>query len=119
MKNHTCTTPLDHPGMHLSVVTHATPTDAPADVALNPSSDPYARVAMQAYVDACAAELPWLAEALQRQYGLASGTPSPAAMLWRTFHAAQQQARMAEGYDAGAWAHVAMHLSTSFGAMNL
>ncbi|VVE00204.1 hypothetical protein [Pandoraea fibrosis] len=88
-------------------------------VVLDPAGDPYARVAVEAYAEACAHDQPWLAEALQRQYQLAGGTPSSAAALWRVFHEAQQQAREGGSYDEAAWTHVALHLSGVLGAMNL
>ncbi|EON14320.1 MULTISPECIES: hypothetical protein [Pandoraea] len=88
-------------------------------VVLDPAGDPYARVAVEAYADACAHEQPWLAEALQRQYQLAGGTPSSAAALWRAFHEAQRQAREGDSYDEAAWTHVALHLCEVLGAMNL
>jgi hypothetical protein len=89
------------------------------EVVLDPSNDPYARVAVEAYAEACAHEQPWLAEALQRQYQLTGGTPSSAAALWRAFHAAQRQARESDSYDEAAWTHVALHLCGVLGAMNL
>ncbi|AHB75103.1 hypothetical protein X636_06320 [Pandoraea pnomenusa] len=88
-------------------------------VVLDPAGDPYARVAVEAYAEACAHEQPWLAEALQRQYQLAGGTPSSAAALWRAFHEAQQLAREGDAYDEAAWTHVALHLCGVLGAMNL
>ncbi|ALS67034.1 hypothetical protein B7H01_03600 [Pandoraea apista] len=88
-------------------------------VVLDPAGDPYARVAVEAYAEACAHEQPWLAEALQRQYQLAGGTPSSAAALWRAFHTAQQKAREGDAYDEAAWTHVALHLCGVLGAMNL
>jgi hypothetical protein len=88
-------------------------------VVLDPAGDPYARVAVEAYAEACANEQPWLAEALQRQYQLAGSTPSSAAALWRAFHEAQRQARQGESYDEAAWTHVALHLCGVLGAMNL
>lgn len=90
-----------------------------AEMRLDPHGDPYARAAVQAYADACATEQPWLAEALQRQYGLAGAQSPNAAALWRAFHTAQRQASEGDGYDASAWSHVAMHLCAAFGAMNL
>ncbi|WP_353191023.1 hypothetical protein [Pandoraea pnomenusa] len=92
---------------------------AHAPVVLEPAADPYARVAVEAYAQACAHEQPWLAEALQRQYQLAGGTPSSAAALWRAFHEAQQLARQGDAYDESAWTHVALHLCGVLGAMNL
>lgn len=89
------------------------------EVVLDPAGDPYARIAVEAYAEACAHEQPWLAEALQRQYQLDGGTPSSAAALWRAFHAAQRQAREGESYDEAAWSHVALHLCGVLGAMNL
>lgn len=88
-------------------------------VVLDPSGDPYARIAVEAYAEACAQDQPWLAEALQRQYQLAGGTPSSAAALWRAFHEAQQLAREGDAYDEAAWTHVALHLCGVLGAMNL
>ncbi|VVD97467.1 hypothetical protein PHO31112_01952 [Pandoraea horticolens] len=88
-------------------------------VVLDPAGDPYARVAVEAYAEACAHEQPWLAEALQRQYQLAGGTPSSAAALWRAFHEAQRQAREEDSYDEAAWTHVALHRCSVLGAMNL
>ncbi|APD12599.1 hypothetical protein [Pandoraea sputorum] len=88
-------------------------------VVLDPAGDPYARVAVEAYAEACAQDQPWLAEALQRQYQLAGGTPSSAAAIWRTFHEAQQLARDGDNYDEAAWTHVALHLCGVLGAMNL
>ncbi|WP_150668718.1 hypothetical protein [Pandoraea anhela] len=88
-------------------------------VVLDPAGDPYARVAVEAYAQACAEEQPWLAEALQRQYRLAGATPSSAAAIWRTFHEAQQLAREGDNYDEAAWTHVALHLCGVLGAMNL
>ncbi|MBN4668247.1 hypothetical protein HUS70_17580 [Pandoraea nosoerga] len=99
-----------------SVLAHAATRQ---EVVLDPTSDPYARVAVEAYAEACAHDQPWLAEALQRQYRLAGGTPSSAAALWRSFHAAQRQARESDSYDEAAWTHVALHLCGVLGAMNL
>lgn len=89
------------------------------EVVLDPAADPFARIAVEAYAEACAKEQPWLAEALQRQYQLAGGTPSSAAAMWRVFHAAQRQAREGDAYDEAAWTHVALHLCGVLGAMNL
>lgn len=94
-------------------------SSASPPVVLDPAGDPYARVAVEAYAEACAHEQPWLAEALQRQYQLAGGTPSGAAALWRAFHEAQRQAREGDSYDEAAWTHVALHLCGVLGAMNL
>ncbi|MDR3399885.1 MAG: hypothetical protein P4M06_20270 [Pandoraea sp.] len=112
-----------HHTRHSAAERHALSTlprpAASQHVVLDPARDPFARVAVEAYAEACASEQPWLAEALQRQYQLAGGTPSSAAALWRTFHEAQRQARDGESYDEAAWTHVALHLCGVLGAMNL
>jgi len=117
-----------HHTRHSAVERHAlaampSPAHSPArarqPVVLDPAGDPYARVAVEAYAEACAQDQPWLAEALQRQYQLAGGTPSSAAAIWRTFHNAQQLARDGDNYDEAAWTHVALHLCGVLGAMNL
>ncbi|GAB3625317.1 hypothetical protein PTE30175_01528 [Pandoraea terrae] len=88
------------------------------DVVLDPGSDPYARVAVQAYINACSAEQPWLAEALCRRFDIPAGASSTAARLWRLFHAAQLQARAAGEFDEAAWLHVTLCLRATLGAMN-
>ncbi len=112
-----------HATRHSTVERHilsAIPRSAPRQpVVLDPAGDPYARVAVEAYAEACAHEQPWLAEALQRQYQLAGGTPSSAAALWRAFHEAQRLAREGQSYDEAAWTHVALQLCGVLGAMNL
>ncbi|VVE58803.1 hypothetical protein PIN31009_05366 [Pandoraea iniqua] len=119
MKHHHTRHAAAHSHGHAHALSAVPKMAARQEVVLDPAADPFARIAVEAYADACAQEQPWLAEALQRQYQLAGGTPSSAAAMWRVFHAAQRQAREGDAYDEAAWTHVALHLCGVLGAMNL
>lgn len=76
-------------------------------VGLDPSRDRHARAALEAYADACAADMPWLAEWL----GEMIGTPAPlltrcAPTVMRVFDEAQAWAADQPDYARTAWEHV-------------
>lgn len=76
-------------------------------VGLDPARDLHARAALEAYADACAAEMPWLAEWLREVLG----TPAPALTrcaptVLRVFDLAQAWAADQPDYARGAWEHV-------------
>ncbi|AJK46049.1 hypothetical protein [Burkholderia plantarii] len=76
-------------------------------IGLDPARDLHARAALEAYADACAAEMPWLAEWLREVLG----SPAPALTrcaptVLRVFDLAQAWAAGQPDYARGAWEHV-------------
>ncbi|MEK6348044.1 MAG: hypothetical protein V4764_11230 [Burkholderia sp.] len=76
-------------------------------IGLDPSRDRHARAALEAYADACAADMPWLAEWL----GEMLGQPAPALTrcaptVIRVFDQAQAWAADQPDYARTAWEHV-------------
>ncbi|WP_241015180.1 hypothetical protein [Burkholderia sp. Ac-20379] len=76
-------------------------------IGLDPSRDRHARAALEAYADACAADMPWLAEWL----GEMLGQPGPvltrcAPTVIRVFDQAQAWAAEQPDYARTAWEHV-------------
>lgn len=76
-------------------------------IGLDPSRDRHARAALEAYADACAADMPWLAEWL----GEMLGQPAPvltrcAPTVIRVFDQAQTWAAEQPDYARTAWEHV-------------
>ncbi|WP_414444903.1 hypothetical protein [Burkholderia sp. 22PA0106] len=76
-------------------------------IGLDPSRDRHARAALEAYADACAADMPWLAEWL----GGMLGQPAPAVTrcaptVIRVFDQAHAWAAEQPDYARTAWEHV-------------
>jgi hypothetical protein len=81
-------------------------------VELDPGRDRHARAAMEAYADACEADMPWLAEALRE-----APTARPdrlthcSATVLRVFVIAQTRAAAQPDYAHAAWEHVRVQLT--------
>ncbi len=76
-------------------------------VELDPARDPHARAALEAYADACAADMPWLAEWLRDTLGTPQAELTRCApTLVRVFDLAQAWAAEQPDYARTAWEHV-------------
>ncbi|NIF90669.1 hypothetical protein F3J10_20520 [Burkholderia sp. Cy-637] len=76
-------------------------------VELDPARDPHARAALEAYADACAADMPWLAEWLRDTLGAPQAELTRCApTLARVFDLAQAWAAEQPDYARTAWEHV-------------
>lgn len=81
-------------------------------VELDPARDRHARAAMEAYADACEADMPWLAEALrQAPHGRPDRLSHCSATVLRVFVLAQTRAAAQPDYAHAAWEHVRTHLT--------
>lgn len=78
------------------------------------ANDRHARAAIEAYADACAIDMPWLAEVLHQSaaYG-ASDSSACAATVRRVFGLAHDWAATQPDYARGAWEHVQIHLEAA------
>jgi len=83
-------------------------------VELDPANDPHARAAMEAYADACEAQMPWLTEALR---GARPGRPDALThcgpTVMRVFGLAQARAAGQTDYSHAAWEHVRTQLGAA------
>lgn len=76
-------------------------------VGLGPARDLPARAELEAYADACAAEMPWLAEWLREVLDTPAPAPTRCApTVIRAFDPAQAWAADPPDYACGAWEHV-------------
>jgi hypothetical protein len=81
-------------------------------IELDLSRDRHARAAMEAYADSCAAELPWLSEALRfSRFGRAERLTQCSSTVLRVFVTAQARAAAQPDYAHAAWEHVRSHLT--------
>ncbi|WP_321910480.1 MULTISPECIES: hypothetical protein [unclassified Paraburkholderia] len=81
-------------------------------VELDLARDRHARAAMEAYADSCAAELPWLSEALRlSRFVAAERLTQCSATVLRVFVMAQSRAAVQPDYAHAAWEHVRSHLT--------
>ncbi|HEY4803323.1 MAG TPA: hypothetical protein VIH96_11965 [Paraburkholderia sp.] len=81
-------------------------------IELDLSRDRHARAAMEAYADSCAAELPWLSEALRlSRFVRAERSTQCSSTVLRVFVTAQARAAAQPDYAHAAWEHVRSHLS--------
>lgn len=78
------------------------------------TSDRHARAATEAYADACAVDMPWLAEWLRESSAPGAGDLSAcAATVRRVFGLAQDWAAAQPDYAHSAWEHVRIHLEAA------
>jgi hypothetical protein len=81
-------------------------------VELDPGRDRHARAALEAYADACEADMPWLSEALrQSPAGRPERLTHCSATVLRAFVLAQARAAAQPDYAHAAWEHVRVHLT--------
>ncbi len=81
-------------------------------IELDLARDRHARAAMEAYADSCAAELPWLSEALNlSRFGAAERLTQCSSTVLRVFMTAQSRAALQPDYAHAAWEHVRSHLT--------
>lgn len=81
-------------------------------VELDLARDGHARAAMEAYADSCAAELPWLSEALRlSRFVAAERLTQCSSTVLRVFVTAQSRAAVQPDYAHAAWEHVRSHLT--------
>lgn len=81
-------------------------------IELDLSRDRHARAAMEAYADSCAAELPWLSEALRlSRFGRSERLTQCSSTVLRVFVQAQARAASQPDYAHAAWEHVRSHLT--------
>lgn len=81
-------------------------------VELDLARDRHARAAMEAYADSCAAELPWLSEALRlSRFVAAERLTQCSSTVLRVFVTAQSRAAVQPDYAHAAWEHVRSHLT--------
>ncbi|SDE14086.1 hypothetical protein SAMN05421548_13415 [Paraburkholderia lycopersici] len=81
-------------------------------VELDLARDRHARAAMEAYADSCAAELPWLGEALRlSRFVRAERMTQCSSTVLRVFVTAQARAAVQPDYAHAAWEHVRSHLT--------
>ena len=81
-------------------------------IELDLARDRHARAAMEAYADSCAAELPWLSEALRlSRFGAAERLTQCSSTVLRVFVMAQSRAAVQPDYAHAAWEHVRSHLT--------
>lgn len=81
-------------------------------VELDLARDRHARAAMEAYADSCAAELPWLSEALRlSRFVAAERLTQCSSTVLRVFVTAQARAAVQPDYAHAAWEHVRSHLT--------
>ncbi|WP_411191358.1 hypothetical protein [Paraburkholderia sp. B3] len=79
--------------------------------------DRHARSAMEAYADACEADMPWLAEALrQSPFGRSERLTQCPATVLRVFVLAQSRAAVQPDYAHAAWEHVRKQLTALLSA---
>jgi len=82
-------------------------------IELDLARDRHARAAMEAYADSCAAELPWLSEALHlSRFVAAERLTQCSSTVLRVFVMAQSRAAAQPDYAHAAWEHVRSHLTT-------
>ncbi len=81
-------------------------------IELDLARDRHARAAMEAYADSCAAELPWLSEALHlSRFVAAERLTQCSSTVLRVFVMAQSRAAAQPDYAHAAWEHVRSHLT--------
>jgi hypothetical protein len=81
-------------------------------VELDLAHDRHARAALEAYADACEADMPWLSEALrQSPAGRPERLTHCSATVLRAFVLAQARAAAQPDYAHAAWEHVRIHLT--------
>ncbi len=81
-------------------------------IELDLARDRHACAAMEAYADSCAAELPWLSEALRlSRFGAAERLSQCSSTVLRVFVTAQSRAALQPDYAHAAWEHVRSQLT--------